>query len=51
MGLPLDALHEIIEMNKEGEIPESLTEFVQESEFNEELEYLNVVGQDDLTRF
>ena len=51
VGLSLDSLHEIIEMNKNGEKPESLTDFVDDSIVEEELDYLNVVGQDSLTRF
>ena len=42
---------EVIEMNKEGVIPEILVETVYEDVVDKELDYMNVVGQDDLTRF
>lgn len=42
---------EVIQMNKEGVIPEILVETVYEDVVDKELDYMNVVGQDDLTRF
>tara|TARA_B110000211_G_scaffold228124_1_gene283852 strand:+ start:1059 stop:2420 length:1362 start_codon:yes stop_codon:yes gene_type:complete len=42
---------EVIQMNKDGVIPEILVETVYEDVVEKELDYMNVVGQDDLTRF
>jgi cell fate regulator YaaT (PSP1 superfamily) len=42
---------EVIKANKEGIIPEILVEQVFEDIVEKELDYMNVVGQDDLTRF
>lgn len=41
---------EVIALNNEGEVPESLVEFV-EIKVDKTPDYANVVGQDDLTRF
>ncbi len=49
--LSIERVFEIIEMNKSGEKIESLQEFVDYPEIEEEPDYTNVVGQDDLTRF
>ena len=51
--VPLDVerVHEIIEMNKNGETPDGLEDFQQVVLAVEEPDYANVVGQDDLTRF
>lgn len=51
IGLTLENVWEVIEMNKKGETPESLFDFELELEVEEKQEYLNVVGQDSLTRF
>ena len=42
---------DIISMNKRGEKPSSLDDSSQEKEQVEVMDYENVVGQDDLTRF
>ena len=42
---------EVIQMNKEGVIPEILVETVYDDVVEKKLDYMNVVGQDDLTRF
>jgi hypothetical protein len=42
---------EIIELNKQNIIPESLSDFDTEGESIQEFDYENVVGQDNLTRF
>lgn len=42
---------EVIQMNKKGVIPEILVETIYEDVVEKELDYMNVVGQDDLTRF
>ncbi len=44
-------VHEIIELNKKGNKPESFSAFVEEKTFQKEPDFDNVVGQDDLTRF
>ena len=44
-------VHEIIELNKKGNKPESFSTFVEEKTFQKEPDFDNVVGQDDLTRF
>lgn len=51
--LELDNVLKLIEDNKNGKIPESLKDFeyTEEIKTSVELEYQNVVGQDDLTRF
>ncbi len=51
VALNVDAVKEIIEMNQKGEIPESLTDFEEEIIVEETPDYMNVVGQDSLTRF
>lgn len=48
--LELDHVLEIIELNKKGEKPYDLKDYVDEVE-EEEPDYENVVGQDSLTRF
>jgi cell fate regulator YaaT (PSP1 superfamily) len=50
VALNVDALNEIIEMNKAGKKPDDLSGFV-EQEVVEEVDYLNAVGEDSLTRF
>lgn len=52
VAVSVEDMHELLEMNKRGEYPVSLTEFVMEEEPDEVDEvYSNVVGQDSLTRF
>lgn len=52
VAVALDDMNELIEMNKRGEVPQSLSEFMMEVEPDEVDEvYSNVVGQDSLTRF
>lgn len=52
VAVSLEDMHELLEMNKRGEYPASLTEFAMEEEPDEVDEvYSNVVGQDSLTRF
>jgi len=50
IALPADRVKEIIRMNENGKIPESLREFAG-TQVVEETSYSNVVGQDSLTRF
>ncbi len=49
--LQTDRVHEIIEMNKRGEQPMDLKDFMVEIEPEKEPDYTNVVGQDSLNRF
>jgi cell fate regulator YaaT (PSP1 superfamily) len=49
--LKLNRVNEIIEMNKNGEKPNDLVDFVEFKEVIREPDYANVVGQDSLTRF
>lgn len=49
--LKLDRVNEIVEMNKNGEQPSDLMDFVEFKEVVKEPDYANVVGQDSLTRF
>jgi cell fate regulator YaaT (PSP1 superfamily) len=52
ISLDKDAVKEIIEMNEKGEFPESLKHYSVDLEANtKKVDYENVVGQDDLTRF
>lgn len=52
VAVTLEDMHELLEMNKRGEYPHSLTEFALEEGPDEVDEtYSNVVGQDSLTRF
>jgi cell fate regulator YaaT (PSP1 superfamily) len=46
-----ERVKEIIELNKQNIIPESLSDFDTEGESIQEFDYENVVGQDNLTRF
>ncbi len=49
--LKLDRVNQIVEMNKNGEFPSDLMDFVDFKEVVKEPDYANVVGQDSLTRF
>lgn len=49
--LKLDRVNEIVEMNKKGDFPSDLMDFVDFKEVVKEPDYANVVGQDSLTRF
>ena len=49
--LSVERVFEIIELNKKGEIPHKLTDFVDFVEKEAKPDYTNVVGQDELTRF
>ncbi|MDZ4751384.1 MAG: regulatory iron-sulfur-containing complex subunit RicT [Flavobacteriales bacterium] len=52
VALSVSAVHEILALNKSGNKPEDIHEFVLEEEVKEEEStYGNVVGQDSLTRF
>jgi len=49
LAIPKDKVVEIIEMNKKGKHPERLEDYAQTKE--QKVDFENVVGQDDLTRF
>lgn len=51
VAVSADRVKEVMALNMKGEIPEILAEEVFEDVVEKELDYLNVVGQDDLTRF
>lgn len=51
VAVPVDRVNEILKLNKNNNFPENLVEPTVVEEAVEELDYLNVVGQDDLTRF
>lgn len=50
IGVPVSRVHEVLEMNKKGEYPETIVDTAQVRQ-KKEPTYENVVGQDDLTRF
>lgn len=50
IGVPVDRVNEVLEMNKKGEFPENIVDY-QAVKLKREPTYENVVGQDDLTRF
>jgi len=49
MALPVDKVIEIINKNKKGKFPEKLEDYAYSKE--QKVDFENVVGQDDLTRF
>jgi cell fate regulator YaaT (PSP1 superfamily) len=49
--LSVERVFEVIELNKKGEIPHKLADFVDFVEEEAKPDYSNVVGQDELTRF
>jgi cell fate regulator YaaT (PSP1 superfamily) len=51
IGIPASRVKAIIEMNKNGEKPDELSEVVKTVAAKKEPDYENVVGQDSLTRF
>ncbi len=51
IGLKIDRVKEIIELNKKGTIVESLEGFVEKIVIEKQPDFDNVVGQDSLTRF
>jgi cell fate regulator YaaT (PSP1 superfamily) len=54
IGLPIEAVHEIIKLNQQKDFPETLEQFSVKGKMlpnNETDMFDNVVGQDDLTRF
>ena len=52
IAVDIDRVKEVMAMNKRDEFPEEIIEIIEEEEgVEKELDYLNVVGQDDLTRF
>lgn len=51
VAVPVDRVKEVLFMNKKGEFPDELVQIQEIAEVEKEIDYLNVVGQDDLTRF
>ena len=51
VAVPVDRVKEVHKLNKDGDFPEELVEIIEEEALEKEIDYLNVVGQDDLTRF
>jgi cell fate regulator YaaT (PSP1 superfamily) len=51
IALAVERVHEILELNKRGEKPADLEDFVEHVEVEKVMDYDNVVGQDELTRF
>ena len=51
VSVPVDRVKEVQNINKKGKLPQVLIEIIEEVEAVKEIDYLNVVGQDDLTRF
>lgn len=49
--VPVDRVKTVQGLNKNGEFPEELLEVIENFDKEREMDYLNVVGQDDLTRF
>ena len=51
VAVPVDRVKEIHKLNKKGDFPDELVEIIEDEVLEKEIDYLNVVGQDDLTRF
>ncbi len=51
VAVPVDRVKEVLAMNKKGKYPEELVEIKESTQAEKEIDYMNVVGQDDLTRF
>lgn len=51
VALHVDAVKQILEMNRKGVMVEDIADFAQEEEVAEETDFAQVVGQDSLTRF
>lgn len=51
VGLSVDKVHEIIELNRRGVLIDDLENEVETVDKGDELDYQNIVGQESLTRF
>lgn len=51
VAVPVERVKEVLAMNKKGNYPEELVEIKESAQAEKEIDYMNVVGQDDLTRF
>jgi cell fate regulator YaaT (PSP1 superfamily) len=51
VALPIKAVKELYQLNKAGKKPESLEPYDVSKNTTQQIDYENVVGQDDLTRF
>lgn len=49
--VPIDRVRKVQGLNQNGEFPEELLELIEKIDKDKKIDYLNVVGQDDLTRF
>ena len=49
--VPVDRVKKVQGLNEKGEFPEALLEVLEGIDKQKKIDYLNVVGQDDLTRF
>lgn len=51
VAVPVERVKEVLAQNKKNKFPEELVVISETSKPEKEIDYLNVVGQDDLTRF
>jgi len=51
VAVPVERVKEVLALNKKNKFPEELVVISETSKPEKEIDYLNVVGQDDLTRF
>ena len=49
--VPIERVKKVQSLNSNGEFPEELLELIEKADHEKKIDYLNVVGQDDLTRF
>ena len=49
--VPVDRVKKVQKLNMNGEFPEELLEIIEKADYEKQIDYQNVVGQDDLTRF
>ena len=49
--VPVDRVKKVHKLNMNGEFPEELLEIIEKADYEKKVDYQNVVGQDDLTRF
>jgi len=49
--VPIERVKKVQSLNSNGEFPEELLELIEKADHEKKIDYLNVVGQDELTRF
>jgi hypothetical protein len=49
--VPIERVKKVQSLNSNGEFPEELLDLIERADHEKKIDYLNVVGQDDLTRF